>query len=1208
MLGFNIRNDGSARRAEVTLATDPALFAPENRGQRNPANFYSSRSIGAIGLAGMETMYIVPPDVLARFVGKERLYFALASAGDAGPFKADLIPGPNSPYVSIRALSNRSMSRVRVLPNRQQRAAGYNGAGSVLEWAGDTATPGMVNAAPGMMQRSAAPGAPGASAMPNAAPPAASHYDDGFGPMPTAPASAPAAPAAMGLASNGLRMAPPPRARAMDGGVSAAIAIGGFLVQSVRDSAGDVTWELDQFAHIKHPNDTAPTPAEPFRDAPTIRLNEWPVAGGMVDDISAWFSIDWQFNGKSLGNIRIGNIGTNDAVGWGLHVRAQIMDDNIIYPPNQAAALRIRLHYRFNRSIGSDVIAVTDIHLFGDGNVQQSSQWLQAETLSSAASYPGGNDANQASRPQAQMPRARAMDGGVAAAIAIGGFLVQSVRDSAGDVTWELDQFAHIKHPNDTAPTPAEPFRDAPTIRLNEWPVAGGMVDDISAWFSIDWQFNGRSLGNIRIGNIGTNDAVGWGLHVRAQIMDDNIIYPPNQAAALRIRLHYRFNRSIGSDVIAVTDIHLFGDGNVQQSSQWLQAETLAMAASGYADQSLQLPAPPRPRTMVASAAPAASGASAARGRVRNARALDADGGTRFEFKYRMFIPSPLIDGPTGVFGGDGRSFSYGSGSSRGELTATVRLTPGGGIAGIDYLNRHWGESTEYNSSDASHVAGKPDWWLDKNPGAQPINRDTLVVSDDNLKLIAGVTAGMARSAEAMVDQASIISLVASGSLPLSSVAPAIDADVSLFVRVQGGQLQVKVVGEHDGFPCHELYVNQQRVYRYDPVAVGNSPTSLMPPMDIEARTGWITIGNSAAQGLATNYPGDAPANDLTLAPPPPPVARALGGPLAAAGAIAGFVAETVRDNSGGDVSWEVDQWNHIKHPNDVAPDPSPGMRNAPQIVLDGWPVAGGIADDISAWFTIDWQFNGKSLGNVRIRNAGTNDAIGWGLQVTAKVGDDNEIHQPSGSAGLFINFEYRFTRSIGSDVIAQTDIHLFGDGTFTKTSRWVQASALALEDDSINSAAARVTGRDGNVIWNLEQHPDMLAPGQLVTSNARIPGQAIVLDEWPYLDEEGGARTQLGLRIHWATDGAGAVGAVQIMPSAVLHKAGRALNVSASIAAGPQMASMASLEVLVHYRFSHPNEPDQVATTSIMLNGNGTAQQKSKWLGQGQDAARMAA
>ena len=50
------------------------------------------------------------------------------------------------------------------------------------------------------------------------------------------------------------------------------------------------------------------------------------------------------------------------------------------------------------------------------------------------------------------------------------------------------------------------------------------------------------------------------------------------------------------------------------------------------------------------------------------------------------------------------------------------------------------------------------------------------------------------------------------------------------------------VVGDHDGFPCHELYINRQQIYTYDPVARGNDPSNLFPPTDREISTGWISI------------------------------------------------------------------------------------------------------------------------------------------------------------------------------------------------------------------------------------------------------------------------------------------------------------------------------------------------------------------------------
>jgi hypothetical protein len=77
----------------------------------------------------------------------------------------------------------------------------------------------------------------------------------------------------------------------------------------------------------------------------------------------------------------------------------------------------------------------------------------------------------------------------------------------------------------------------------------------------------------VRITNIGTNGAWLRALQVTARIMDDNVVYPPENPryAALRIRFHYRFTRIVGSDCIATTDLHLFGDGSYEQTGRWEQ-------------------------------------------------------------------------------------------------------------------------------------------------------------------------------------------------------------------------------------------------------------------------------------------------------------------------------------------------------------------------------------------------------------------------------------------------------------------------------------------------------------------------------------------------------------------------------------------------------------------------------------------------------------
>ena len=195
MLGFTIRTSNPPRVAEVVLATELALFSDKQG--RSTSNFYTSREHGLLTVANGEAVYVVPPEVLARFVAADRLYFGLATATPpkADDWTVELLPTANSPYVSLSGLSDRALRRVRMFPAR--RGSGRYAAGTpapTLDWAGDHAQPGMV---PAGVQAPAAAPAPG-----NGAPaPANIPYDDGFGPLPplesepaAPPAAAPAVP------------------------------------------------------------------------------------------------------------------------------------------------------------------------------------------------------------------------------------------------------------------------------------------------------------------------------------------------------------------------------------------------------------------------------------------------------------------------------------------------------------------------------------------------------------------------------------------------------------------------------------------------------------------------------------------------------------------------------------------------------------------------------------------------------------------------------------------------------------------------------------------------------------------------------------------------------------------------------------------------------------------------------------------------------
>ena len=171
MLAFSLRSSDGPRIVEIILASDLALFT--NREGRNSGTFYSSREHGTLTVPTGGSVFTVPPEVVARFIAADRLYVGLASATAPGgqDWVVDVMPGPQSPYVSLRGLSDRALRRVRVFPAAPRSRV--PAPGSVTEWTGD-----RVPAAP------APDAAPAATAPANTAPPQPLPYDDGFGPLP----------------------------------------------------------------------------------------------------------------------------------------------------------------------------------------------------------------------------------------------------------------------------------------------------------------------------------------------------------------------------------------------------------------------------------------------------------------------------------------------------------------------------------------------------------------------------------------------------------------------------------------------------------------------------------------------------------------------------------------------------------------------------------------------------------------------------------------------------------------------------------------------------------------------------------------------------------------------------------------------------------------------------------------------------------------
>ncbi len=140
VLGFTVRSE--LPLFEIGIATDPDLLKPEHRANRTPRNFFTSRLLRASPSQRGEAVYLVPPEVVSRFVGQQRLYFGLATyrESDRSTPISLRMPDRGTMYVSVSGLTERGLRRtVRSSAIGACGNSGYGGNGTELGWGGDAA-------------------------------------------------------------------------------------------------------------------------------------------------------------------------------------------------------------------------------------------------------------------------------------------------------------------------------------------------------------------------------------------------------------------------------------------------------------------------------------------------------------------------------------------------------------------------------------------------------------------------------------------------------------------------------------------------------------------------------------------------------------------------------------------------------------------------------------------------------------------------------------------------------------------------------------------------------------------------------------------------------------------------------------------------------------------------------------------------------------
>jgi N-acetyl-anhydromuramyl-L-alanine amidase AmpD/V8-like Glu-specific endopeptidase len=179
VVGFTVRT-GKRAWFEIAVAAKPWLLLPQGKNQRTPPEFFSTKVFGPLPAERGEAVYLLPSEVLARFVGQEKLYYALAvfDQPDRRNPQVTLLPPEAMPFVQI---SKSFTGRVRGLQGLPNHRGGLTGNGHAyasqspesLSWAGDDVV------APGTTQTVAV--SPSGNTASQAS---AFEYDDGMGPMP----------------------------------------------------------------------------------------------------------------------------------------------------------------------------------------------------------------------------------------------------------------------------------------------------------------------------------------------------------------------------------------------------------------------------------------------------------------------------------------------------------------------------------------------------------------------------------------------------------------------------------------------------------------------------------------------------------------------------------------------------------------------------------------------------------------------------------------------------------------------------------------------------------------------------------------------------------------------------------------------------------------------------------------------------------------
>lgn len=164
----------------------------------------------------------------------------------------------------------------------------------------------------------------------------------------------------------------------------AAVGVGFQILQGFIDNRGDISYDLAKMDGQKCPSDDEAKYKNKanYQDKVFTVTKETTGIGG-INDMSADFEVHFKYNGYAVGYVLMNYARGQDAVGWALDVKADMMADPNDYQRSDGermSAVQLTFTYRFSTSIPfrDNDVWVGTYKIFGDGHVEQDGRWTSA--------------------------------------------------------------------------------------------------------------------------------------------------------------------------------------------------------------------------------------------------------------------------------------------------------------------------------------------------------------------------------------------------------------------------------------------------------------------------------------------------------------------------------------------------------------------------------------------------------------------------------------------------------------------------------------------------------------------------------------------------------------------------------------------------------------------------------------------------------------